>query len=138
MTSPNDLVELSLDNGTFSLFCLHSPRPLNNPTYNYVKFWQKVVPALAAEPGPLVVVGDFNATQHSRVYRDLTSGGLRSAHADRGRGYVTTWPNGQYLAPPIRIDHTLLSPTVECLRIAEGIGRGSDHKPLIVDLRVHQ
>ena len=62
---------------------------------------------------------------------------LRSAHVDRGRGYAITWPNGMFPLPPIRIDHALLSPEVECLAISEGIGTGSDHRPLVVDLRVH-
>ena len=94
------------------------------------RFWRK-------QRGPLVVIGDFNATQHSRVYQQLESDGLRSAHEDRGRGYVTTWPNGAQPLPPIRIDQAFLSPQVECLSIREGIGPGSDHKPLILQLRVY-
>jgi endonuclease/exonuclease/phosphatase (EEP) superfamily protein YafD len=66
----------------------------------------------------------------------LIAMGLRSAHVDRGRGYATTWPNGRLPFPPIRIDQALLSPDVECLRIEEGIGVGTDHEPLIVDVRV--
>jgi hypothetical protein len=38
--------------------------------------------------------------------------------------------------PPIRIDQAFLSPEIECLDIREGRGEGSDHKPLIVDLRI--
>jgi endonuclease/exonuclease/phosphatase (EEP) superfamily protein YafD len=83
------------------------------------------------------VVGDFNATQHSRVYEQLMSGHFRSAHEDRGRGYATTWPNGLRPVPPIRIDQALMSPQVECVSIVEGTGLGSDHKPLILELRVH-
>ena len=60
-------------------------------TYGY---WKQMVPLLTAEKGPLVIVGDFNATEHSLVYKQLKAGGLRSAHDDRGRGYATTWPNG--------------------------------------------
>jgi endonuclease/exonuclease/phosphatase (EEP) superfamily protein YafD len=84
-----------------------------------------------------VVLGDFNSTQYSLVYHEITSLGLRSAHEDRGRGFATTWPNGENPLPPIRIDQAFLSPEVECLDIFEGIGRGSDHKPLILDIRVH-
>jgi hypothetical protein len=85
---------------------------------------------------PLIVIGDFNATQNSRVYKDLKIGGLRSAHEDRGRGYVTTWPNGWSLIPPIRIDQAFLSADVTCQDITEGIGTGSDHKPLILDVQI--
>jgi endonuclease/exonuclease/phosphatase (EEP) superfamily protein YafD len=95
-----------------------------------------MIPILTAEQGPLVIVGDFNATEHSLVYEQLTSEWLRSAHDDRGRGYATTWPNRRNWLPPIRIDQVLLSPQVECERIVEGRGLGSDHKPLIVDVRL--
>ena len=94
------------------------------------------MPLIESQTGPLVVFGDFNATQHSKVYRELTSGRLRSAHRDRGRGYAVSWPNGKYPAPPIRIDQSLLSEEIECLQIREGEGRGSDHKPLIFDVRI--
>lgn len=122
------------------IFCLHSPRPIpwpmNLPQHDYRGYWEIIVPELLALSDPAVVVGDFNATPHSWVYRTLTAGILRSAHEDRGRGYATTWPNGQLLVPPIRIDHALLTRGVECVRIEEGLGIGSDHKPLILDVRL--
>jgi endonuclease/exonuclease/phosphatase (EEP) superfamily protein YafD len=72
------------------------------------------------------------------VYKQLRAAGLRSAHDDRGRGYATTWPNGKWLLPPIRIDQAFLSGDVECTGITEGRGEGSDHKSLIVDIRVRK
>jgi endonuclease/exonuclease/phosphatase (EEP) superfamily protein YafD len=82
------------------------------------------------------VVGDFNATEHSRVYNALTTERFTSGHEDRGRGWAVTWPNGKYPLPPIRIDQAFMSPDVDCLRIVEGEGRGSDHKPLIIDVQI--
>jgi len=95
-----------------------------------------MIPEIMAEQGPLVVVGDCNATQYSAVYQRLTADRLRSAHEDRGRGYATSWPNGQLWLPPIRIDQAFISREVECLDIKEGEGRGSDHKPLILDIKI--
>jgi endonuclease/exonuclease/phosphatase (EEP) superfamily protein YafD len=133
-----NLVDIPLAAESLRLFCLHSPRPyLRAPQY-YKKYWEEIPRVVSEQPRPLVVIGDFNATQHSLVHQEITSLGLRSAHVDRGRGYATSWPNGKYLAPPIRIDHAFLSPNVECLDIAEGTGAGSDHKPLILDIRVHR
>jgi endonuclease/exonuclease/phosphatase (EEP) superfamily protein YafD len=131
------LVDVALGNDSLRLFCLHSPRPLVDGENQYYSFWQEIEPILAKQPEPLVVIGDFNATQHSLVYEQLTTGRLRSAHEDRGRGYATTWPNGLKPLPPIRIDQALLSPQVECVSVVEGRGLGSDHKPVILDLRVH-
>jgi endonuclease/exonuclease/phosphatase (EEP) superfamily protein YafD len=134
----NNVVDIPLGNTSLRIFCLHSPRPIYEKPFGYGEFWSKELPLISQQPRPLVVIGDFNATQSSRVYQELTSADLRSAHSDRGRGYATTWPNGDNPLPPIRIDQALLSPQVECLSVAEGIGYGSDHKPLIVDIRVHE
>ena len=129
-------IDLELDGDTLRIIGLHGPRPIDDPKYDYAGYWQKLVPLLTAEQGPVVVVGDFNATEHSRAYRQLKAGSLRSAHDDRGRGYATTWPNGQVWLPPIRIDQAFVSSEIECQRIVEGRGLGSDHKPLIVDVRI--
>jgi endonuclease/exonuclease/phosphatase (EEP) superfamily protein YafD len=133
---PMHTVEVALGAQTLRLIGLHAPRPLNAGRYNYDEYWQQMLPLLQSQPGPLAIVGDFNATQHSRVYQLLTEKRLRSAHQDRGRGYATTWPNGYYPVPPIRIDQAFISPEVECVSIQEGRGRGSDHKPLILDLQI--
>jgi endonuclease/exonuclease/phosphatase (EEP) superfamily protein YafD len=118
------------------LIGLHAPRPMHFHDNDYDGYWQQVLPRLLGAPHPLVAIGDFNATQYSLVYERLKAGGLRSAHEDRGRGYATTWPNGMDPVPPIRIDQAFLSPDVVCQGIAEGEGRGSDHKPLILDVRL--
>ncbi|MEX2092952.1 MAG: endonuclease/exonuclease/phosphatase family protein [Pirellulales bacterium] len=131
------VVDIPLGSETLRLFAIHSPRPLVDPLCSYERFWQKLEPILTEQQGPVVAVGDFNATQHSLVFEQLKADGMRSAHEDRGRGYATTWPNGLHWIPPIRIDQAFLSPEVECVSIAEGIGPGSDHKPLILDIRVH-
>lgn len=128
--------DIELGSQTLRLIGLHSPRPMPPPDYDYVGYWQRVVPLLTSQQGPVVIVGDFNATEHSLVYKQLQDDGLRSAHDDRGRGYATTWPNGEWMVPPIRIDQAFISPDVECVAIQEGLGKGSDHRPLIVDIRL--
>jgi endonuclease/exonuclease/phosphatase (EEP) superfamily protein YafD len=115
---------------------LHSPRPMRLPEYDFYGYWDLAIPMLTNGDVPTVIVGDFNATQYSLVYKRLKAGGLRSAHEDRGRGYATTWPNGRWALPPIRIDHAFVSPEVECVSIHEGRGDGSDHKPLFVEVRL--
>jgi endonuclease/exonuclease/phosphatase (EEP) superfamily protein YafD len=115
---------------------LHAPRPIGRLQDSYNEYWNDALLRLTAANGPTVIIGDFNATEHSRVYQQITAERLRSAHDDRGRGHAVTWPNGRFWLPPIRIDQAFLSPEMECLGISEGVGRGSDHKPLILDVRV--
>ena len=83
---------------------------------------------------PLVIVGDFNATQYSQQLQRLEAAEFCSAHKLCGRGTSTTYPNGNPPFMPIRIDHLFLSPGVTCLDIREGIGLGSDHRPLIAEI----
>jgi endonuclease/exonuclease/phosphatase (EEP) superfamily protein YafD len=130
--------DIPVGSETLRIIGLHAPRPQNRrDDEDYESFWSRTIPTIQNEKGPLVVVGDFNATQYSTVYQQLTADRLRSAHQDQGRGYATTWPNGQYWLPPlIRIDQALLSPEVECVSIREGEGPGSDHKPLIVEVKI--
>jgi endonuclease/exonuclease/phosphatase (EEP) superfamily protein YafD len=127
------IVDVELGDKSLRVIGIHAPRP-QLPAYDYFGFWERMIPLLTAEAGPVVIIGDFNATEHSLVYKQLKEGGLRSAHDDRGRGYATTWPNMHWPLPPIRIDQAFLSPDVECLNIFEGRGKGSDHKPLVVDV----
>jgi endonuclease/exonuclease/phosphatase (EEP) superfamily protein YafD len=130
-------IEIPVGSETLHIIGLHAPRPMDFHDDDYDSFWSRTLPMILSEKGPLVVIGDFNATQYSALYEQLTADRLRSAHQDRGRGYATTWPNGQFLLPPIRIDQALLSPEIECVGIREGEGRGSDHKPLILDVKIH-
>jgi endonuclease/exonuclease/phosphatase (EEP) superfamily protein YafD len=131
------VVEIPVGNETLHIIGVHAPRPMNIRKDDYKGYWGASIPMILGEKGPLVVVGDCNATQYSAVYKQLTADRLRSAHQDRGRGYAVTWPNGQDGIPSlIRIDQAFLSPEIECLGIKEGEGLGSDHKPLILDVKI--
>lgn len=86
--------------------------------------------------GPLVVAGDLNATSHAAGVVALDRLGLRDVHDQLGRGLATTWPNGLFSLPPLRLDHVLVNHDVHPVAVREGIGAGSDHRPVVVDLRV--
>ena len=91
--------------------------------------------ARAAERGPVVMAGDFNATSGHHSFRALLDAGLRDAHVERGRWWATTWRPDLLLVPPLaRLDHVLVSPEVGVLEVWEGKGAGSDHRPVIADL----
>jgi endonuclease/exonuclease/phosphatase (EEP) superfamily protein YafD len=85
---------------------------------------------------PRVVVGDFNASPYNRWFHELLDLGLRDAHESVGRPFATTWPNGQHLVPPLLLDHLFADPPIVPLRVREGRGEGSDHRPIVVDLAV--
>lgn len=90
--------------------------------------------------GPLIMVGDLNATAGTSAHRILSArladahGLLRRGH---GRGRVATFPS---TLPMLRIDHAFVGPgvAVEALGAWESpLARlASDHLPLIVDVRL--
>lgn len=85
--------------------------------------------------GPKIVVGDFNMPVDSVLFR-RDWGFLANAFSTTGFGFGFTkltdthgWVYGA------RIDHLLFSPPWRCLRAWVGPDIGSDHRPLVVDLR---
>lgn len=87
-----------------------------------------------AVPRPLVVVGDFNVTAFSPAFTQLLDQ-TRLEDCTAGRGWHPTWP---VFFPPawMQIDHCLHSKGVAVEDVRTGSFVGSDHYPLVVDLRV--
>jgi endonuclease/exonuclease/phosphatase (EEP) superfamily protein YafD len=100
--------------------------------------WHRMMDAIEQRvrtiPPPLLLAGDLNTTQFSERYARLLSLGLRGTHEDRGEGLATTWPNGRFPFPPIRLDHFLITDDITAFTIHEGEGHGSDHRPIVAEL----
>ena len=92
----------------------------------------------AARRNPLILLGDFNATQRTLVHRTLAAR-LADAHALRpdGQPRVATFPAS---LPMLRIDHVFVSRgvKVKSLRVAASpLARvASDHLPLVMDFEL--
>jgi endonuclease/exonuclease/phosphatase (EEP) superfamily protein YafD len=83
---------------------------------------------------PLIVAGDFNTTPWSPHFQDLVAAaGLRNAA--EGHGYIGTWPTWFWPAL-IPIDHVLLKGPLAATTVRRGPATGSDHFPIIADLRL--
>jgi len=80
--------------------------------------------------GPRLMAGDFNTTPWARSYRALTDGtGLRGSARARA-----SWPT--FLpVPVVPIDHVLVSQELAVAAQSRGPDLGSDHYPIIVELR---
>jgi endonuclease/exonuclease/phosphatase (EEP) superfamily protein YafD len=130
-------IESSVGGRQLCLFGVHTLPPTSAKS---MRTWSDMIGVIAArirrERGPVVLAGDVNATPHTGQYQELLRTGLRGAHEDRGRGWATTWPNGRLPVPPIRLDHVLVSKDIAVLSVREGEGRGSDHRPVIVEVAV--
>lgn len=83
-----------------------------------------------------VLIGDLNTTPWSREYRGLVEhAGLRDAR--RGKWPWATWHAAGWIPAHLPIDHAMSRGRVEVLRFELGPDLGSDHLPLVLDVRVH-
>lgn len=87
-----------------------------------------------AAPGPVLLLGDLNATAFSPAFDALrAASGLHDCAT--GKGLYPSWPAW---FPPlwIQIDHCLAGPGLAVTGLATGPYVGSDHFPLEVTVRV--
>jgi endonuclease/exonuclease/phosphatase (EEP) superfamily protein YafD len=113
------------------------------PLPGHVGRWRRELGELrdfAAEDGrtPLLLAGDFNASQDHAVFRRILDTGLRDAARLTGHDRTPSWPARTTPAFGAQIDHVLLSPdfsarTARFLDLAD-----TDHRALLVDVTLHQ
>lgn len=89
--------------------------------------------------GPMVMVGDLNASYLHPPFRSLLSHGLRDAHELTGNAWKPSFPvDGGDIPPVVRIDHALVTKEISVLSVDEVTIPGSDHRGFITKLAVHQ
>jgi len=93
-----------------------------------------LVSRLETVSGPLVVIGDFNATDQQNLYTPLTHR-LHDAHRESGWGMGFTYSRWPDMGLALwRIDYVLYSPELVALSARVGDYAGSDHRPVIARL----
>ncbi|MCS6801792.1 MAG: endonuclease/exonuclease/phosphatase family protein [Chloroflexota bacterium] len=94
--------------------------------------------SLLAHDLPLVLLGDFNMTRFQAQYRRVAAAGLVDAFLAAGRGFGRTFPLrlGRIpLLPLLRLDYIWLSSHLEAVSAHVGPDAGSDHLPVLADVR---
>ena len=86
----------------------------------------------ARAEGPLIIAGDFNIPTESAIYQTSWSG-FGNAFDACGYGYGRTKETRWF---GVRIDHVLYSGALACDAARLGPASGSDHRPLVVDVRL--
>ena len=81
----------------------------------------------ATSPYPVLVMGDFNNTPFSYVYREIKKN-MKDAYLERGNGLGTTYLFDAY---PMRIDYILASESVDIVNFETIKKTFSDHYPII-------
>lgn len=89
----------------------------------------------SGQVGPIVVVGDFNATPWSAPFRRLAASAHLSS-SQNGFGLQPSFSARTNLLLRVPIDHLLHSSELEVTDRRLGPEMGSDHFPLLVDLQL--
>jgi endonuclease/exonuclease/phosphatase family metal-dependent hydrolase len=94
--------------------------------------------AMAAQPGPQVVAGDFNASRDHRPFRDLLAAGFAdSADIAAKRPWPGfTWPANRRYPPVMRLDHILVSPGITVSETRAVSIPGTDHRGVLAVLEL--
>jgi endonuclease/exonuclease/phosphatase family metal-dependent hydrolase len=80
-----------------------------------------------SSPYPVFICGDFNDTQTSYTYHQI-SNGLKDAFRESGKGFAKTFAGENF--PSLRIDHILHDPGVRSLNFTRHKIKLSDHYPV--------
>lgn len=128
----------------FTLLAVHPDPPTPALFEQRNQLFQELSRSIQARTQPLILLGDLNSTMWSPYYQKLVQEtGLSDSR--RGAGILPTWsPRGvsaylpELLAPLVQIpiDHCLVSPEIQVAKTQTGSFVGSDHLPLLVDLRL--
>jgi endonuclease/exonuclease/phosphatase (EEP) superfamily protein YafD len=125
--------------GPVTVVVVHTVAPLDGASnVNWRTELRDIADMAATVRGPLIVVGDFNATDGNRPFVTIKSrGDLADVLDATGKGYATTWPQTLRLFPPlVRPDHILVGRGVVALRGRTMNNPGSDHRAVVADLGV--
>ena len=93
--------------GAFRVKAIHTRQPIVSARgwhqdLDRIHEWQLAQPT----DQPLVLAGDFNASQSHPAFRAMIEG-LTDAHRATGGGWVRTWPQGRRIPPFVQLDHIL-------------------------------
>ena len=129
------LVQVRIDHHKITILALHPTTPISPFKFkNRNRQFREAATLLKGIDGPKVLIGDLNTTMWSPYFAEL----LRCANlrdARLGFGLKTTWPMPLpgFLRMPI--DHCLVSSELQVANLEIGEHVGSDHRPMIIDLR---
>ncbi|WP_324721460.1 endonuclease/exonuclease/phosphatase family protein [Salinimicrobium sp. HB62] len=97
---------------------------------------QLVKDLVLSSPHPAVILGDFNNTAYSYIYRELKDIGFNDAYKEAGNGFGKTFELFGFL--PMRIDFILSGEALQILTFSNHEVPYSDHFPITATLRLKE
>jgi endonuclease/exonuclease/phosphatase (EEP) superfamily protein YafD len=131
-------VRVNVQGTPISILALHPPTPVRTDKFNNRnQQFARAAALLKSTSGVRILIGDLNTTMWSPYFADLIrESGLRDVR--KGFGLNCSWPLPLPSFLQIPIDHCLVSDDVVVAGVTTGKRTGSDHRPLVVSLRLKQ
>ncbi len=118
---------------------VHTQPPLMHGGDPWASDLAHVGERLRAIDGPVIALGDFNASRDFASFRTLLTDGVRDAHEEVGAGLARTWPAR---LPVLHLDHVLVKNgsgvQIDVCSVRELRVPGSDHLAVVADLAVRR
>ncbi|MCX2839620.1 endonuclease/exonuclease/phosphatase family protein [Salinimicrobium sp. MT39] len=117
----------------------HSKKVLFGMGQTFVKQERQmklVKESVLSSPYPAIILGDFNNTAYSYIYRELRDIGFNDAYKEAGNGFGKTFEIFEIL--PLRIDFILPQESMGILTFQNHMVPYSDHFPITANLRLGQ
>lgn len=130
------IAKLDVHGKAVTVLAIHPTVPLTKFKFvNRNRQFEASAKLLKQIEGPKLLVGDLNCTMWSPYFVRLAKdSGLRDARL--GFGLQASWPQPLPAIMRLPIDHCLVSEEISVEKISIGETTGSDHRPLVVELRV--
>lgn len=92
---------------------------------------QMVLDVIRETPYKVIVMGDFNNTAYSYIYRELKSKGFNDTYKQAGNGFGQTFDVNYF---PLRIDYIMPEESIEVISFETYQVPFSDHFPIMAEL----
>jgi endonuclease/exonuclease/phosphatase (EEP) superfamily protein YafD len=124
--------------GAVTVIGLHTTSPMSKARWQHRNAeLANLTRHVSGLKGPVIVMGDFNATVWSPAMQDLiATSGLHPV--ERKLVPVVTWPDWMPAVLRIPIDHIMVSSDIAPLRFWSAEAAGSDHLPIVADVVMHR
>ena len=122
---------------TVTVTSVHPVSPYPDDTADWSAELGRLADWLGDLEGPVVVVGDFNATRDHHQFRTILAAGYADAASQVGAGWLPTYPANRRRVPLlITIDHVLASDGIVATDVERVEIADTDHASLVVRLAV--
>ncbi len=137
-THPALFSQINLEGTRLSLLTFHPPTPMRRDKFDYRNGqFSQAAEIMKTSAEPKMVIGDLNTTMWSPYFQTLIKdSGLKDGRI--GKGLHPSWNAALPAFLRIPIDHCLVGEKIEVENIEVGDYTGSDHRPLIIDVRVEK